>query len=121
MQSLLYFLLWAGLFLVLMRFGCGAHVMGHRRGHGGHHPGQDRTAFGQHASQEEMDPVCGMTVKTASAKSSLYSGLAYYFCSTTCRDKFEGVARNLCKGARLIAERRGASSCQLRPRLPRPR
>jgi len=33
MQSLLYFLLWAGLFLVFMRFGCGAHVMGHGHGH----------------------------------------------------------------------------------------
>jgi hypothetical protein len=29
MQSLLYFLLSAGLFFVMMRFGCGAHVMGH--------------------------------------------------------------------------------------------
>jgi hypothetical protein len=33
MMSLLYFLLWAGLFLVFMRFGCGAHVMGHGHGH----------------------------------------------------------------------------------------
>ena len=32
MTSILYFLFWAGLFVVLMRFGCGAHVMGH-----GHH------------------------------------------------------------------------------------
>ena len=29
MQSLLYFLLLAGLFFAMMRFGCGAHVMGH--------------------------------------------------------------------------------------------
>ncbi|MCK9994604.1 MAG: hypothetical protein Dbin4_03124 [Alphaproteobacteria bacterium] len=32
MNSLLYFALWAGLIFVMMRFGCGAHIMGH----GGH-------------------------------------------------------------------------------------
>ena len=35
MSSIVYFLLWAGLIFLMMRFGCGAHVMGHR-GHGGH-------------------------------------------------------------------------------------
>jgi hypothetical protein len=34
MGSILYFLLWAGLFFVMMRFGCGAHVMGHGHHHG---------------------------------------------------------------------------------------
>ena len=33
MQPLLYFLLVAGLFIVMMRFGCGAHVMGHGHRH----------------------------------------------------------------------------------------
>ena len=33
MQSLLYFLLVAGLFIAMMRFGCGAHVMGHGHSH----------------------------------------------------------------------------------------
>jgi hypothetical protein len=27
-QDVLYFLVWAGPFFVVMRFGCGAHVMG---------------------------------------------------------------------------------------------
>jgi hypothetical protein len=29
LETVLYFLFWAGLFFVMMRFGCGAHVMGH--------------------------------------------------------------------------------------------
>lgn len=33
METLLYFILWGGLLFLLMRFGCGAHMMGH--GHGG--------------------------------------------------------------------------------------
>jgi hypothetical protein len=32
--NILYFLLLAGLFVVMMRFGCGAHVMGHGHHHG---------------------------------------------------------------------------------------
>jgi hypothetical protein len=36
-ETLLYFALFAGLFFFMVRFGCGAHVMGHRhRGHTGH-------------------------------------------------------------------------------------
>jgi hypothetical protein len=35
LQSVLYFLLFAGLFFVIMRFGCGAHIMGHAHRHGG--------------------------------------------------------------------------------------
>lgn len=91
MQSLIYFLLVAGLFFVMMRFGCGAHVMGHRHGRsGGAEPGAD--GAGHHSTPiQDKDPVCGMTVETASAKSSLYGGSAYYFCSTACRDKFEAA------------------------------
>ena len=92
MQSLIYFLLIAGLFVVMMRFGCGSHVMGHghghrRRGDSSHAPGTDRGS----APAQDKDPVCGMTVETASAKSSLYDGRAYYFCSNDCRDKFEAA------------------------------
>jgi len=38
LQNVLYFLAWTGLFLVMMRFGCGPHVMGH-----GHHQGRTRS------------------------------------------------------------------------------
>ena len=33
--NILYFLLWAGVFFFMMRFGCGAHIMGHGHHHGG--------------------------------------------------------------------------------------
>ena len=36
-----------------------------------------------------VDPVCGMTVRTAGAKSAVYDGHAYFFCSQDCRAKFE--------------------------------
>ena len=37
-----------------------------------------------------QDPVCGMTVdeKTAAATAS-YEGRTYYFCSASCKSKFE--------------------------------
>ena len=37
MPTYLYFLLWGAFFFMMMRFGCGAHVMGH--GHGHRHDG----------------------------------------------------------------------------------
>ena len=33
MSTLVYFLIWGGFFFVMMRFGCGAHIMGHGKGH----------------------------------------------------------------------------------------
>ena len=38
MPTYLYFLLWGAFFLVMMRFGCGAHIMGHGHRHGGNEP-----------------------------------------------------------------------------------
>ncbi len=83
MSGILYFALWAALIFVMMRFGCGAHVMGH----GGHRRRHD--THGQIPPVKATDPVCGMTVETATAKSSARSGHVYYFCSQTCREKFE--------------------------------
>ncbi|MEO8386167.1 MAG: YHS domain-containing protein [Betaproteobacteria bacterium] len=75
-------LLWGGLFFVMMRFGCGAHMMG---GHGhGHHGGS------ADSDGDTKDPVCGMSVdRDKSTAASVYRGKTYSFCSTTCRDKFE--------------------------------
>lgn len=35
MPTYLYFLLWGAFFFVMMRFGCGAHIMGHGHRHDG--------------------------------------------------------------------------------------
>lgn len=82
LANVLYFLLWAGLFVVMMRFGCGAHVMGHR-----HHGRQPQTT----PPDKAVDPVCGKSVETSMAKSTLYRGVAYYCCSQACREKFEAA------------------------------
>ena len=84
LKSLGWLLLWGGLFYVMMRYGCGAHMMGgHGHGrHGGHGDTEGAT----------KDPVCGMTVdRQKSTAASTYQGKTHYFCSSSCRDKFENA------------------------------
>ena len=94
MTALFYFIVWAGLIFLMMRFGCGAHVMGHE-----HRPGG---VPGERAPKEsgllrwippvtDIDPVCGKTVQTASARPSVHDGSVYYFCSRDCRERFEAA------------------------------
>ena len=92
MDALLYFALWAGLVFLLMRFGCGAHVMGHR------HSERSATSTSSDGPSDvphwippkiDIDPVCGRTIDTATAKSSVHDGWVYYFCSAECRARFE--------------------------------
>lgn len=79
LKSLGWFLLWGGLFYLMMRYGCGAHMMGGHGGHGNTAPGDDA-----------KDPVCGMTVDPKNAAAAaVRGGSTYYFCSISCRDKFE--------------------------------
>lgn len=84
LKSLGWLLLWGGLFYLMMRYGCGAHMMG---GHGG----QDHGGHGNAAPGGDVkDPVCGMTVDPKNAAAAaVRSGTTHYFCSTSCRDKFE--------------------------------
>jgi YHS domain-containing protein len=92
MQTLLYFAFWGGLIFLMMRFGCGAHVMGHGQ-HGGH--GNDSPRHAQRPRwvppDSDVDPVCGKTVKPDKAKSAVHDGTVYYFCSNECRDRFEAA------------------------------
>ena len=88
--NVLYFLVWAALFFFMMRYGCGAHVMGDV-GHGAHGDG-----FWS-APDKSVDPVCGTTVATQGAKSAAYAGHVYYFCSAKCRDKFEAAPSSYAK------------------------
>lgn len=77
MEGLFSLLLFAGLFFLMMRFGCGAHMV-----HGGH---------GQHdaASGNDTDPVCGMQVPAGSGYAKMHHGVLYRFCSRSCLDKFD--------------------------------
>ena len=38
MPTYLYFLLWGAFFFVMMRFGCGAHILGHGHRRGSNEP-----------------------------------------------------------------------------------
>jgi len=95
METILYFALWAGLFFLMMRFGCGAHVLGHGDGKGaGNHgskSGADATQLRWSAPATDIDPVCIKSVKTATAKPSIHDGQVYYFCSRECRERFEAA------------------------------
>jgi YHS domain-containing protein len=90
METLLYFAVWAALIFLMMRFGCGAHVMGHGHGQGDDkNTSSDRGRLRWTPPATDTDPVCGMTVHTDKAKSAVHDGTVYYFCSTGCRDRFE--------------------------------
>lgn len=93
MGALLYFAFWALLIFVMMRFGCGAHVMGH----GQHGAGSNRGADGDlrwTPPDKDTDPVCGKTVNPSNAKPSVYDGIVYYFCSRDCREQFEAMPQS---------------------------
>ena len=82
-KALASILLWGALIFFMMRFGCGAHMMGGHGGHGGHGEHDD-------AGGPLKDPVCGMDVAPDSAGgAAVHRGKTYYFCSPACRDKFE--------------------------------
>ena len=74
-----WLLLWGGLFLVMMRYGCGAHVTGGHGRHAGHGGGEPA------AGGKVRDPVCGMEVDPHTAVSAMHQGRTFYFCSTSCR------------------------------------
>lgn len=92
METLLTIAVWGGLFFLMMRFGCGSHLMG-----GGHKKGQAQTppekietpALRWVPAEKDVDPVCKKTIATSTAKTSVYDGKVYSFCSRDCREVFE--------------------------------
>lgn len=96
MPAWIYFLIFGALFFLMMRGGCGGHISGH--GHRGGHTG--RGTGGRSPPENETDPVCGMTVETKAAKSTVHDGAIYYFCSQQCRGKFEASPASYVRGAK---------------------
>jgi YHS domain-containing protein len=91
MSALLWFALWGVAIFLMMRFGCGAHVMGHGRD-------GDHSAAGQPGDvprwvppPTDIDPVCGKTIRTDSARPTIHDGQVFYFCSRDCREMFEAA------------------------------
>lgn len=96
MNALFYFLIWAVVIFLMMRFGCGAHVMGHNHGKTGRGDEDPKGRAGDDALRwvppaNDVDPVCGKTVSTSGAKPSVHDGSVYYFCSRECREIFEAA------------------------------
>lgn len=77
MEGLLSFVLFAVFFYLMMRFGCGAHMV--HGGHSGH--GSDGKKY--------TDPVCGMEVETDKGYGKMYERRLYRFCTRNCLDKFD--------------------------------
>lgn len=84
MEGLLSFLVIGGLFFLMMRFGCGAHMA-----HGGHgkHSGHGENSAGNDV--KHFDPVCGMEVDMTQGYGKMHADQLYRFCSRKCLDKFE--------------------------------
>jgi len=104
MDGILQIAVLGGLFFLMMKFGCGSHSSSH----GPHDDGAKKNKnlgeaqqlersmvpVVEHQGQEtvpenDVDPVCRQTVPTDHAKTSLYNGLVYFFCSNECREEFE--------------------------------
>ena len=84
MEGLLSLLVFAGLFFLMMRYGCGAHMA--HGGHGGHagHDSHSTNNEGKHT-----DPVCGMDVEFNQGYGKMHEGHLIRFCSRKCLDRFE--------------------------------
>jgi YHS domain-containing protein len=82
MNGLLSLLLFAVFFYLMMRFGCGAHMV---HGHGDH---KEHGGGGVHEGSAK-DPVCGMAVEPGQGYTKSHEGRLLHFCSRKCLDKFE--------------------------------
>lgn len=126
MESILPYVIWGGLIFLMMRFGCGSHMFGHRQddrtqaGHGAHDGGpahsccapapddvlksrwEGRSRLPAPAGQR--DPVCGKTVTVDAAKTSFYAGSVHYFCSRDCREIFEAAPEAYLSGDAAFAD-----------------
>lgn len=81
MSTIVYFLVWGTIIFLMMRFGCGAHVMGYGHRHGGTKTSAAPLIDG--ARWAAPDP--------ATSKSAVHDGHVFYFCSQDCREKFEAA------------------------------
>ena len=77
MEGFLSFLFFAGFFYLMMRFGCGAHMM-----HGHNETTDDK-------SSKHIDPVCGKDVLPSEGYGKIHTDQLYRFCSRQCLDAFD--------------------------------
>ena len=87
MEGLFSLLMFAAFFYLMMRFGCGAHMVHGRSGHSGH--GSGNRAKG---------PVCGMEIEPSEGYTKTHQGAEYRFCSRQCLDRFEAEPQRYATG-----------------------
>lgn len=76
-EAVVSLLIFGVLFVVMMRYGCGFHLLQHLRGRP-----RDKAAVAR-------DPVCGMEVPEGTGYAVSCGGATYRFCSRRCLDAFE--------------------------------
>lgn len=93
MNTLIFLALWTLFIVLITRFSCWAHISDYWRSNshddGVHTGGTGNLIWIPPA--KAADPVCGKTVTTSKAKSSVHSGNVHYFCSRECREIFEAA------------------------------
>lgn len=77
MDGFLSFLFIAGFFYLMMRFGCGAHIM------------QGQHGKAEATPSKHIDPVCGKDVPPNEGYGKMHEGNLYRFCSRKCLDAFD--------------------------------
>ncbi len=82
MEGLGTLLVYALLFYLMMRFGCGAHMIHGHGDHGSKHdPDSDSGTF--------IDPVCGKEVDQNKGYGLMHEANLYRFCSRQCLEQFD--------------------------------
>ena len=83
-----------------------------------------RQASHQHAPEEVLDPVCGMTIAPADAiGTSEHRGQTYYFCSASCLEQFRASPAQFVDATRTAASAHAAAdpdadyTCPMHPEI----
>lgn len=85
MEGLGSLILFAVFFYLMMRLGCGAHMV--HGGHGGHGKHSEHDSHDNNINH--VDPVCGMKIDQTKGYGKMHEGKLYRFCSKDCLEKFD--------------------------------
>jgi len=85
MEGLGSLLLFAVFIYLMMRYGCGSHMLS---GRGGRRRDRDSSEK-EGSTVKHVDPVCDMEVDVEQGYGKMYKGTLYRFCSRSCLDKFD--------------------------------
>lgn len=82
MDGLVTLLIFVVFVYLMMRFGCGAHLIhGKQCNHSPKHLKNEK--------EQRIDPVCGKSVDATQGYAKLHGDDTHWFCSRACLDEFE--------------------------------